>query len=124
MTPEWVDAFFRDVDMVQIDKLAAWFADDIDLRFGNNPAISDKETAAHVMGEFFNSIAGMSHKAVAVVSEGDTVAQQAIVTYKRKDGREVPIPVSSYLRRNASGKLDRLWVYIDIAPLYAEAPVQ
>jgi SnoaL-like domain len=120
MAIDWVSGFFRDVDAFQIEKLDAWFADDIDLRFANNPTIKDKKTALQALGGFYGTIAGLQHKAEALVGSGDEVAQQAIVTYTRKDGRRVPLPVSSYLRRNAQGKLNRLWIYIDINPLYAE----
>lgn len=120
MPMEWVGAFFRDVDAFQIEKLEAWFADDISLRFANNPAISDKHTALQVLGGFYKTIAGLQHKAESLVGSGNEAAQQAIVTYTRTDGRLVPLPVSSYVRRNAGGKLDRLWIYIDINPLYAE----
>ena len=58
-----------------------------------------------------------------LVGEDDTIAQQAVVTYTRHDGRDVPLPVSSYMHRNAAGKVDKLWIYIDIGPLYAEAAV-
>ncbi|WP_052730243.1 nuclear transport factor 2 family protein [Sphingomonas sp. SRS2] len=126
MALEWVGEFFRDADMVQIDKLAAWFADDIDLRFANNPPIRDKQTAVAVMGGFYGSIAGMSHKPVHLYAgdDGDTASQYAVVTYTRQDGRDVPLPVSSLLHRNSAGKLDKLWIYIDINPLYAEAEAQ
>lgn len=120
MSLQWVADFFRDADLVQIDRLAEWFADDIDLRFANNPPIRDKQTAVAVMGEFYDSIAGMSHRAENRIGEGDTAVQQSIVTYTRRDGHVVPLPVSSYLHRNASGQLDKLWIYIDINPLYAE----
>ncbi|MFD2500398.1 hypothetical protein ACFSTI_18145 [Rhizorhabdus histidinilytica] len=58
MSLEWVAAFFRDADMVEIDKLAAWFADDIELRFANNPAIRDKATAVQVMSQFYDRSRG------------------------------------------------------------------
>lgn len=123
MALEWVADFFRDADTVKIENLANWFADDIDLRFANNPAIRDKQTAVAVMGQFYSSIAGMKHEPVHLYAAGDndTASQYAIVTYTRLDGRAVPLPVSSLLHRNAAGKLDKLWIYIDIAPLYAEA---
>ena len=121
MGVQWVDDFFRDADLVDIDRLAAWFADDIDLRFANNPPIQDKPTAVHVMGEFYKSIAAMSHAPVAATGEGDTVTQVAVVTYTRHDGRAFPFPVASYMHRNAAGKLDKLWIYIDVSPMYADA---
>lgn len=120
MATEWVNEWFRDVDAFRIEKLESWFADDIDLRFANNPAIKDKQTALEALGGFYGTIAGLSHRPEAVIGSGDEVVQNSIVTYTRIDGGLVPLPVSSYLRRNAEGKLNRLWIYIDIAPLYAE----
>lgn len=120
MSLQWVDDFFWDVDSVQIGNLSAWFADDIDLRFGNNPVVNGKQAALDTLGGFYQTISGMHHERLAIVGGGDEVSQQAIVSYMRQDGRVVPLPVSSYLRRNAKGELDRLWIYIDIAPLFAE----
>lgn len=124
MAIDWVEAWFRDVDAFKIELLEPWFADDIDLRFANNPEIHDKQTALQALGGFYGTIAGMSHKAHAVIGSGDDVVQNSTVTYTRTDGRLVRLPVSSYLRRNADGKLDRLWIYIDINPLYTEEPAQ
>ena len=52
---------------------------------------------------------------------GEAVSQQSIVTYATLDGRDVSLPVSSYLRRSNDGRLDRLWIYIDMAPLFSVA---
>lgn len=123
MTLNWVGDFFRDVDAVDISRLADWLADDINLRFGNNPVVTEKDTAVKVLGAFYDSIAGMQHVRENLVGSDDEVAQQATVVYTRLDGGIVPLPVSSYLHRNADGKVDRLWVYIDIHPLYAEVSV-
>ncbi len=118
---QWLADFFADADLVDVDKLVAWFADDIELRFANNPPINDKLTARQVMAEFYNSIAGMRHVPEEVVAGDNVISQQAIVTYTRHDGTDVPLPVSSYIRRNSNGLIDRLWIYIDITPLYEVA---
>jgi hypothetical protein len=62
----------------------------------------------------------MSHKREQLVSEGDCVFQGRIVTYTRLDGNKVSMPVASHLRLTAGGRLNRLWIYIDLAPLFAE----
>ena len=118
MATTWVADFFRDVDAFDIKLLDKWFADDISLRFANNPAISDKQTALAALGGFFGTIAGLKHTPESIVGAGDEVTQMAIVTYTRTDGSQVPLQVASYLRRNAEGKLGRLWIYIDLAPLF------
>jgi hypothetical protein len=120
MANEWVSEFFRDVDAFKIEKLEPWFADDVDLRFANNPTINDKQTALQALGGFYSTIAGLRHESQAVIGSGDEMVQSSIVTYTRTDGSLVSLPVATYLRRNAAGKLTRLWIYIDIAPLYAE----
>ena len=120
MAIAWVSAFFRNVDAFQIERLDAWFADNIILRIANNPAINDKQTALRTLRGCFKTITGLQHKPEALVGSRNEVAQQAIVTYTRTDGRLVLLQVLSYLRRHAAVKLDRLWIYFDINPLYAE----
>jgi hypothetical protein len=55
------------------------------------------------------------------VSSGDMAVQMAVVTYIRRDGSEVSMPVASHLRRVGVQKIDRLWIFIDLAPLFDAA---
>lgn len=116
---DWVNAFFETADKCDADLTAEWFADDIDLRFANNPAASTKADAREGLRHFLSTMSSMVHRREARVTEGDDVVQMATVIYGMADGRTVPLPVSSYLRRNDAGKIDRLWIYIDLAPLLA-----
>jgi ketosteroid isomerase-like protein len=116
---DWPGDFFRDADSLELDKLVAWFADDVDVRFANAPSIIGKANAEQAFKDFWSTISGMSHRRETVVFDGDDAAQGSIVTYTRPDGLVVSMPVSSHLRRNAQGKLTRLWIYIDMAPLFA-----
>lgn len=122
MAQDWAADFFRAADLKEIDALTQWFADDIELRFANNPPIHGKAAARAVMDDFYGSITAMRHARENLIVDGNSAAQHAVVTYTRPGGREVPLPVASYLRRTETGRLDRLWIYIDIAPLYADAP--
>ena len=116
---DWVSAFFKTADKCDADLTAEWFAEDIDLRFANNPRASTKADAREGLRQFMSNVTGMSHQREARVTEGENVVQMATVVYTLPDGRTVPLPVSSYLRRNQAGKIDRLWIYIDLAPLFA-----
>jgi hypothetical protein len=118
---DWAGEFFRDADSFQLERLAAWFADDIEVRFGNAPAITGREAAKQAFSGFWSSIGGMRHAREALVSLGDMAAQMSIVTYTRQDGSAVSMPVASHLRRVAPGKIDRLWIFIDLAPLFEAA---
>lgn len=120
-TSDWIDAFFGDVDKKQIDALAPWFADKIELRFSNAPAIQGKEEATDALFQFYTRITGMWHRREALSIDGRSASSMAIATYTLADGREIDVSGSTYLRRVTDGKLDRLWIYADMSPLLAAA---
>ncbi len=118
---DWPAQFFRDVDVFDIDVLAAWLADDVEVRFGNTPPIHGKAAAVQAFAGFWGTIAGMRHARETVVRLDNLATQQSVVTYTTLDGRDVSMPVASHMRRTDSGQLDRLWIYIDMAPLFGVA---
>ena len=42
---DWAADFFRDADSFQLPRLVSWFSDDIEVRFGNQPALHGKAAA-------------------------------------------------------------------------------
>lgn len=117
---QWVADFFRDADKLDLPVLMRWFADDIDLRIANMPMVRGRAGAERTFADFWSHLSGMSHQRIELIVTGNDAAQMAIVTYTRKDGKTVPLPVASHVRRNDDGKLTRLWIYIDIGPLFAD----
>lgn len=117
---DWAAAFFRDADQLDLPKLINWFGEDIDLRIANMPPIIGREAAEQAFQQFWSTLKGMSHRREQLVVEGDCAFQGSIVTYTRLDGKAASMPVASHLRRRGEGRLNRLWIYIDLAPLFAE----
>jgi len=117
---DWAGAFFRDADTLELPRLMRWFGPDIDLRLANVPPIAGHEAVEATFADFWSGIKGMRHVRETLVVDGDTAFQGSKVTYTRPDGTEVTMPVASHLRRDAAGTLDRLWIYIDLGPLYAD----
>ncbi len=120
MEGQWVTDFFRDADKLDLPVLMSWFADDIDLRIANMPPVLGRAEAKQTFADFWSQLSGMSHQRVELIVRGNDAAQMAIVTYTRKDGKTVSLPVASHIRRNDDGKFTRLWIYIDIGPLFAD----
>ena len=118
---DWAADFFRDADSFQLPRLVSWFSDDIEVRFGNQPALHGKAAAEEAFRGFWSGIAGMRHSREQLVADGDLAAQFSLVTYVRHDGSDVTMPVASQLRRIGPGKIDRLWIVIDMAPLFEGA---
>lgn len=121
LADDWAADFFRDADSFELPNLVAWFADDIEVRFGNAPAIAGKAAAEEAFRAFWASIGGMRHRRDAIVIDGDMAMQFAQVTYVRHDGSEATMPVASHLRRVGDRRIDRLWIAIDMAPLFQAA---
>lgn len=117
---DWAGAFLRDADQLDLPLLMRWFGPDIDLRLANVPPIAGRAAVEATFADFWSGIKGMRHRREQLVTDGDTAFQGSQVTYTRLDGREVTMPVASHLRRDAAGLLDRLWIYIDLGPLYAD----
>lgn len=121
VTTDWAADFFRDADSFELPRLVSWFSDDVEVRFGNAPAIQGREAAAEAFRSFWSSIAGMRHIREVCLIDGDLAGQFSQVTYTRHDGSEATMPVASHLRRVGEGKIDRLWIVIDMAPLFGAA---
>lgn len=117
---QWMIDFFRDADKLDLPLLMSWFADDIDLRIAIMPPVIGWTNVEKSFADFWANLSGMSHRAEELVVKGDNGAQMSIVTYTRKDGKVVSMPVASHIRRKSGGKFDRLWIYIDIGPLFAD----
>lgn len=117
---DWAAAFFRDADTLELPRLMNWFDEAIDLRIANMPPILGRDAAEQAFAQFWSTLSGMSHRRETLVVQGDSAMQGSIVTYTRREGKQAAMPVASHLRRVSGGRLDRLWIYIDLAPLYVE----
>jgi len=111
--------FYSASDQLDLSRLLPLLSEDIEVRFGNGPAMVGHAAAAAACRQFWASLESMNHEPVKIVANGNDFVQMAIVTYKLKTGKQVSMPVSSYFRRQSDGRFDRMWVYIDMAPLFA-----
>lgn len=117
---EWREGFFRDVDARDIRRLAPWLSEDVEMRFGNQPALHGKPAVIEALSGFFETISAMSHRLKDVVVEGQSAASEALVTYTRPDGSTLILPVCSVFRVTSDGLLASLRIYIDISDLYSD----
>jgi ketosteroid isomerase-like protein len=116
---DWVAGYFRSADTGDIEAIAMWLSDDVEFRFANMPSVLGKANVKEGIGGFLKSLKSMKHEAVNLVESGDSASQQAIVTYTTFEDQTIALPVSTYLRRNTEGFVDRVWIYMDLGPLFA-----
>lgn len=116
--PDWVRAYYDDVDNMRLDEWVARHTDDVVVQFGNNPPAHGKEEIAQSIGSFWSLIAGLKHTFLNAWEVDETTILEVSVDYTRTDGAVVTVPCVSILHR--SGELvDSLRFYIDLAPVFA-----
>lgn len=115
---DWVADFFADTDALDIDRIAAWFTEDFEVCFGNEPPVVGKAAALECLAGFWSTIKGMQHSRRQLVMQEELAVLISTVTYTRLDDSKVSLPVASHLRRASARTVDRLWVFIDLTPLY------
>jgi ketosteroid isomerase-like protein len=109
---------FADIDSMDPDRFADHLAEDVRFRFGNADPVHGRAAVRDVWASFCEGIDGVRHDPVAQWEEGDAVIAEAEVTYTRKDGSRVSLPVVTIYR--SSGELiEDYRVFMDVAPLFA-----
>jgi hypothetical protein len=112
----WWHEYFRDVDGGDIPRMAAWFAPDINMRFGNWPAVQGREAATATLSAFLGRIRSVRHTlGLSLICE-DTVFVEAQVSYTIDDNMVVTVPGATFLRRGPAG-ITELRIYLDATPL-------
>src|SRR4051812_30548204 len=91
----WVE-FFRVMDTLDLDRVVAWYGDDIELRVGNEPAFLGKETASAALAYVFAQARSVGHELGTVMTSGDDVFIECRVRYDFKDAPEVTVPAAAY----------------------------
>ena len=109
---------FSDIDSMEPERFTAHLADDVVMRFGNAEPIHGRDAVHDTWAEFCDGIDGVSHSLVEQwQSEAGTVVE-ADVTYTRKDGGTVTVPVVT-IYRERDGEIADYRIFIDLAPLFA-----
>jgi ketosteroid isomerase-like protein len=119
MASDFTTKVFGLVDDQDAAAVAALFAADGSITFGNNPPLVGAEQIEAGIRGFYGTIGGLSHDVVQEWNmDGDSVIELR-VTYTRRDGATVTIPCVSIWNRAADGLIATYRVYFDLTPVYA-----
>lgn len=114
----WYSDMYANVDAMRLDEFVAGLTPDVEVVVGNNPAMKGGQTVKEGIGHFFSTIAGLKHRFVNVVEGQGLTFLEAKVDYRRKDGRQVTVPVVTVLERKGE-LVSSLRIYFDVTPVYA-----
>jgi ketosteroid isomerase-like protein len=110
---------FDDIDRMDAGAWAAYLAEDVSFRFGNEPAVHGREAAREALASFYELIADVRHDVQDEWDIDGTAIVEAEVTYTRKDGSAVTVPVVTIYRTAPDGLIADYRVYADVAPVFA-----
>lgn len=107
---------FADIDSMEPDRFADHLAEDVSFRFGNADAVIGREAVRDTWAGFCAGIDGVSHSLVEEWQTPTATIVEAEVTYTRKNGSTVTLPVVTVYR--AGELIDDYRVFMDVAPLF------
>ncbi len=116
--PDWIAAYFAEVDRMDPSGLLRWYADEASFRFANAPAVRGKAAIGAVLGGFYSSIRSMSHQGTGVWTGADSGVWEAEVTFVTRGGAQHVLPAVSILRLKNRLVSDFRFV-MDASPLLA-----
>ena len=125
----WARALYAEsVDKKDARGFAAAFTETASLRFGNADPIGGRDAIEAAIAHFFTTFETLRHEDKGTRLAGDTLIIEALVTYRRHDGREVSVPAVTifHLAGATPGDptrpvVDDCRIYVDLTPLYAPA---
>jgi ketosteroid isomerase-like protein len=113
------DTLFEDIDSMDPDRFAAHLADDVEFRFANADPVVGRDAVRDTWAGFCENIDGVSHTLHAQWDTGDAVVAESDVTYTRKNGSTVTLPVVT-IYRPAGPPITDYRIFMDVNPLFAE----
>ena len=111
---------YASVDAMRMDEFVAGLAPDVEVVVGNNPAMNGRQAVKDGIGYFWSTIQGLKHNFVNVVESRGLTFLEAKVDYRRKDGRQVTVPVVTVLERNGD-LVKSMRIYFDVSPVYGSS---
>jgi ketosteroid isomerase-like protein len=109
---------FADIDSMDPDRFADHLADDVVFRFGNGDPVHGRAAVRDVWAGFCAGIDGVAHEPIAQWEHDDATIAEANVTYTRKDGSQVTLPVVTIYR--GDDQIRDYRIFMDVAPLFAD----
>ena len=109
---------FIAVDRMDADGFASFLHQDCRFRFGNQADVFGRAAARDYVANFFTSINGLSHDIVESCNFKQALWCHGQVTYTRKDGTILTVPVSNFMRLHEDNTIDEYLIFVDTSELY------
>jgi ketosteroid isomerase-like protein len=110
---------FDVVDAMDLNAVAALFAEDATMVFANGEPMVGREAVVAGNTAFMSTIKGLRHRLLNEWRVGATTIAETEVTYSRVDGKDVSLPAVSIWSTREDGLIVDYRVFVDLAPVHA-----
>lgn len=112
-----VEGLFNSIDTQNTDKFASYLTDDAVFTMGDAPSVKGKDNVHEAVGQFFQSIKGLSHTVENTISNGNDLVTPGNVTYTRHDDTTLTVSFCNVFKLE-NDKIKDYNVFIDLSQLY------
>ena len=109
---------FKDIDSMEPEAFTRHLSDDVRFTFGNSETVVGRDNVRDVWAGFCDGIAGVQHDVIEQFEPGPATIVESTVTYTRKDGSTISLPVVTIYRGEGELIADYR-IFMDVAPLFA-----
>jgi len=113
-----INTLFEAIDRKDAAQFARLLSPQCEFRFGNLPVVHGRDAIAAFVGQFFASIASVSHTLEKVWEVPGGIVCHGSVAYTRHDGSILAVPFANVFGIDAEG-IAVYRIYIDNSMLYA-----
>ena len=114
---ELVSAAYQSIDNADSAKFASLITSEGIFRFANNPAVKGNKAIADFVGNFFNSLKGISHSNLESWSVDNVIFINGDVKYIRHNNTSLEVPFSCTWKMK-DGLIDEYLIFTDNSELY------
>ncbi len=109
---------FKDIDSMEPDAFTRHLSDDVRFTFGNAETVVGRDAVRDVWAGFCDGIDGVHHDVIEEFEQGAATIVESTVTYTRKDGSTIALPVVT-IYRGEGELIEDYRIFMDVAPLFA-----
>ena len=109
---KWIHELFQAIDAMDADGFVEFLSEDVRFKHGNQDFLYGRSEAHKGISGLFDNILGINHELSTILVSGNSIVVYGTVTYTRKDGSTLSVPVAD-IWTMADDKIQEYLIFVD-----------
>ena len=122
----WYQDYLDALDAYDMDRYAAFLAEDVAVQFNNDPPMRGRQEAVTGLGRFWGAVSGLGytllHEPLTIYGDDRGFVLEALNHYDSADRARITVRAAAFTDRGDDGRVTSVRLYQDVSPLFAAAP--